>query len=201
MTMTAAMAAALTVLGEALNDPELDVAESLTLLTKHAAAAVPSYRGLTVVVPQSDPSLTVTTLADDTTNAAHIRTSLQLSLPGVTEPRSTSAVAIILYAGSPGAFVDLAADMAWLTARPLDDFALDQHLTFATRPRSEQDHHASSAINQAVGVLIGRGYTPQQADGELDTQAANSQIGRPEVARRILAAIPPGGDDGCLDLP
>jgi len=36
-----------------------------------------------------------------------------------------AAVALILYARSPGAFVDLAADVARLTGRPLTDFPLD----------------------------------------------------------------------------
>jgi hypothetical protein len=105
------------------------------------------------------------------------------------------AVALILYAGSPGAFVDLAADLAWLTARSLSDFILDQHLTPAAGSLQEGQLRAASAINQALGVLIGRGYTPQQAHGELDTQAAHAGTDRHTAACHILAKINTGDDD------
>jgi hypothetical protein len=192
VTITAAMAAALTLLTEALDDPNTDIAHSLRLLTHCAAAAVPSYYGLSVVVPQSDPPLDYTTLADGA-DAGDIRTSLQFSLPGRADPRNSSEVAMTLYAGSPGAFVDLAADLAWLTGRPPSDFVLDQHRPFSAGSLLEGQPHAASAINQAIGVLIGRGNTPQQADWELDVQAANNRTDRPSAARQILAKIT--GDD------
>jgi hypothetical protein len=98
-------------------------------------------------------------------------------------------VSVILFAESPGAFVDLAADLAWLTARPPTEFVLDQHLTAAAQPTSERQLREASAINQAIGTLIGRGYTPQQASAELNTQAASSSTDRHTAARRILATI------------
>lgn len=199
MTLTTAIAASLTVLTEALDDPATDIAHTLQLLALDAAAAIESYCGLSVVVPQSDPPLTVTMLADGAV-ADHIRTSLQFHLPGRDEPKMTSAVVIIVYAGSPGAFVDLAADLAWLTARPPSDFVLDEHVALALRPTPEGQLHAAAAINQAIGVLIGRGYTPQQADWQLDTQAANGRTDRYAAARHILAKIHPGDDDGHFDM-
>ena len=54
------MAAALAILTAALDDPGTDVAHSLHQLTLDAAAAIPTYLGLSVVVPHSDPPLTVT---------------------------------------------------------------------------------------------------------------------------------------------
>jgi hypothetical protein len=89
VTMTAAIAAALTVLTEALDDPDTDtdIAHSLRLLTLDAATAVASYRGLS--------------------------------------------------------------------------------------------------------ALIGRGYTPQQADWQLDVQAANNRTDRHAAALHILAKSPP----------
>ena len=135
VTITAAMAAALAILTEALDEPGTDIAHSLHRLTLDAAAAIPSYLGLSVVVSHSDPPFTVTTLADGAV-AGDICTSLHLRLPGIGgRPRTSLAVAIILYARTPGTFVDLAADLAWLTARPLSDFILDQHLTVAAGPQ------------------------------------------------------------------
>ena len=46
------MAASLNILTAALDDPGADVAHSLHQLTLQAAAAIPTYLGLSVVVPQ-----------------------------------------------------------------------------------------------------------------------------------------------------
>ena len=105
------MAAALAILTEALDEPGTDIAHSLHRLTLDAAAAVTSYLGLSVVVSHSDSPFTVTALAEGAL-ASDIRTSLHLSLLGPNDPQNSPAVAIILYAGSPGAFVDLAADLS-----------------------------------------------------------------------------------------
>jgi hypothetical protein len=188
------MAAALAILTEALDEPGTDIALSLHRLTLDAATAVASYLGLSVVVSHSDSPFTVTALADGAL-AGDIRTSLHLTLPGPSDPQNSPAVAIVLYAGSPGAFVDLAADLAWLTARSLSEFILDRHLTLAAGPLPEGHLRAASAINQALGVLIGRGYTPQQAHRELDTQAAHAGTDRHTAACRVLAKINTGDDD------
>lgn len=198
VTITAAMAAGLKTLTAALDDPDTDIAHSLRLLGLDAEAAVPSYRGLSVLVPRSDPPFTVTALAEGAV-VGDIRTSLQLNLPGRGDRKGMLAVAITLYAGSPGAFVDLAADLVWLTGRPASDFVLDQHLTPAGS-LPDDPLRAASAINQAIGVLIGRGYTPQQADGELDTQATDNRTDRHAAARLILEEITPSGDDGHRDV-
>jgi hypothetical protein len=199
MTMNAAMVAALNVLTEALDDPDTDIAHSLQLLALDAAAAVQSYRGLRVVVPQGDSPLTVMVMADGAA-ADDIRTSLHFRLPGRDDLGESSAVMIILYAGHPGAFVDLAADLAWLTKRSPSGFVLDQHVTSATETVPEGQLHTASAINQAIGVLIGRGYTPQQADWQLEVHAADNDTDRHTAARQLLAKIPTGGDDGHFDV-
>ena len=125
--------------------------------------------------------------------AGDIATSLRLTLPGIGDGWAPPAVALILYAKSPGAFVDLAADLAWLTARPLGDFVLDQDLTIPAGSDSGAQLSAASVINQAIGVLIGLGYTTQQADWRLDTQAAHAGTDRYAAAELILA-MRTGGD-------
>jgi hypothetical protein len=200
MTSTAAMAAALANLTEALDDTDLDIAHSLRLLSLATAAAVPSYRGLSVVVPQSDPPLMFTMLIDGAV-AADIGTSLRLQWQGRrTVPRS-STVAIVLYAAAPGAFVDLAADVVWLTALPSRDIVLDEHFGLPAKPGFNGSLAAASAINQAIGVLIGRGYTPQQAGWHLDVQAAHHRTDRHSAARLILSKIETGSDDEHFHMP
>ena len=49
---------------------------------------------------------------------------------------------------------------------PTSDFVLDQHLTVAAVPLPTGQLRAASDINQAIGVLIGDGYSLRQADWE-----------------------------------
>jgi hypothetical protein len=198
MAITAATVAALTLLTEALDDTDADIGRSLQLVSLYAEAAVPSYRGLSIYVAQSNPPLYILAMTDRIVTG-DARTSLQFTLSGRGEHGSLPPVSLILFADSAGAFVDLAADLAWLTARPLTDFALDQHLTIPAGSLTAGQLRADSAINQAIGVLIGRGYTPQQADWELDTQAGHAGTDRLVAARLILGRLTHGGDDQDLD--
>jgi hypothetical protein len=46
-----------------------------------------------------------------------------------------------------------------------------------------------SVINQAIGALIGRGYTPEQAEVHLTAEGAAAGISRHAVGLRILAGL------------
>jgi len=175
--IAATLAVDLGILTEALDEPGADVANSLRQLTINATAAVPTFLGLSVTVDGSDPPFAFTTIVDGV-GTGEIRTSLRLALPGVV---------VVLYAGSPGTFVDLAADLAWLTARPPSDFVLDQHLLAPAERVSATGLFEVSVINQAIGALIGRGHTPEQAERHLTAEAADAGISRHTVGLRILA--------------
>lgn len=187
MKIGAALAADLGILTAALDEPGADVLHSLHQLRADAQAAVPTYLGLSVTVDGSDPLFTFTIVEDGA--ADDVRTSLRLTLPGVSDGRASPSVALTLYAGTPGTFVDLTADLAWLTGRPPSDFALDQHLSVPTGSDAGTYLRAASVINQAIGVLIGRGYTPGQAHQELDTQADNAGTDRHTTAQFILDTL------------
>ena len=186
MNITTGLATDLRRLTAALDEPGADIAHSLHKMAADTQAAVRSYLGLNVSVSRSDPLFTFTCLNDGVV-AGDIATSLRLTLPRIGDSWAPPAVALTLYAGSPGAFVDLAADLAWLTARPLSDFVLDQHVTIPAGSDSGAQLSAASVINQAIGVLIGFGHTPQQADRRLDIQAAHAGTGRYAAAQLILA--------------
>jgi hypothetical protein len=96
---------------------------------------------------------------------------------------------VILYAATPGAFVDLAADLSWLAGLELDEFALDQHLNLPVDPETAGVGQAASLINQAIGVLVARGRTLGAASDELDARAADAGHGRYETATAILASV------------
>jgi hypothetical protein len=188
MKISAALAADLGILTAALDEPGADVLHSLHQLGIDAQAAVPSYLGLSMTFDGSDPPFTFTTLEYGT--ADNVRTtSLRLTLPGVGDGWASPSVDLILYAGTPGTFVDLAADLAWLTGRPPSDFALDQHRSVPAGSDAGTSLRAASVINQAIGVLIGRGYTPRQAHSKLDTQADGAGTDRYTTAQFILDTL------------
>jgi hypothetical protein len=188
MEIGAALAADLGILTAALDEPGADVLHSLHRLELDAQAAVPTYLGLSVIADGSDPPFTFTTLEDGT--ADNVRTSLRLTLLArVGDGRAAPSVALILYAETPGTFVDLTADLAWLTGRPLSDFALDRHLSVPAGSDAGTSLRAASVINQAIGVLIGRGYTPRQAHSKLDTQADGAGTDRYTSAQFILDTL------------
>jgi hypothetical protein len=187
MKIGAALAADLGILTATLDEPGADVLHTLHQLGVDAQAAVPSYLGLSVTANGSDPPFTFTTVEDGA--ADDVRTSLRLTLPGVGDGRASPSVALTLYAGTPGTFVDLTADLAWLTGRPPGDFVLDQHLSSPARPDTGTYLRTTSVINQAIGVLIGRGHTPEQAHRELDTQADGGGTDRHTPAQFILDTL------------
>jgi hypothetical protein len=186
MKIGAALAADLGMLTAALDDPHADVLQSLHRLGVDAQAVVSTYLGLSVIIDGSDPPFTFTTLED---SADDVRTSLRLTLPGVGDGRASPSIALILYAGTPGTFVDLTADLAWLTGRPPSDFALDQHLGVPAGSDAAGYLCAASVINQAIGVLIGRGFTPQEAHSKLDVQADGADTDRHIAAQFILDTL------------
>ncbi len=187
MEIGAALAADLGILTAALDEPGADVLHSLQQLGVDAQAAVPTFLGLSVTVDGSDPPFTFTNLEDGA--ADDVRTSVRLTLPGVGGDRASPSVALTLYAGTPGTFVDLTADLAWLTGRPLSDFVLDQHLSVPDRSDTGICLRAASVINQAIGVLIGRGHMPGQAHRELDIRADSAGTDRHTTAQFILDTL------------
>jgi hypothetical protein len=98
-------------------------------------------------------------------------------------------VVLVLYAGSPGTFVDLAADLAWLTAQPPSDFVIDQHLPAPAEWDAATSLFEATVINQAIGALIGQGHTPEQAKRHLTAEGADAGISRHAVGLRVLAGL------------
>ncbi|HZC74318.1 MAG TPA: hypothetical protein VE442_26775 [Jatrophihabitans sp.] len=184
MEITAALAADLALLTQALDEPSADIAATLRQLGSDARVALRSYLGLTVTMGDPGRERRFTTM-EELAAPIKVRASLMMSLVAdATGPR----IGVILYAASPGAFVDLAADLSWLTGLELHQFALDQHLSPAgTDPGGIAQ--ATSLINQAIGVLIGRGRTPAQASGELDALADEAGITRDDAARSVLRGV------------
>ncbi len=187
MKVTAALAADLDILTAALDEPGAVVAHSLRQLAADATAAVPTFLGLSVSVARCDPPFTFTAFVE-AAGAGDVRTSLRLALSGGDDV-GLLAVVLVLYAGRPGAFVDLTADLAWLTAQPPSDFVLDQHLPTLADRCSTTGLFEVSVINQAIGVLIGQGCTPEQAERHLTAEGADAGLSRHAVGLHILVGL------------
>ena len=184
MEINAALAAQLAILTEALDDPTVDIAESLLHLAASVRTAVASYLGLMVIIDGADPLVVLTAFADGV-EKADVRTSL-LQVVASDGQGLAPRLSLILFAAVPGAFVDLAADLCWMTGRPLSDAILDRHLSVLVDGHAGDTLQKASVINQALGVLIGLGYTPGQADVELDTRAAKVGTDRHQAATLVL---------------
>jgi hypothetical protein len=109
-----------------------------------------------------------------------------------------AATRIVFYAGTPGAFVDLAADLAFAlrganTSERADDSALAILLDEDPPPRTRGFSLAGltemSTIDRAVGVLIGRGHHPDHVYATLRRAAARASMEPHVWAAQLLSRM------------
>jgi hypothetical protein len=174
-------------LTDALDEDGTDLQAVLSVLIDDLMTAVPSFLGLTMhIQPNGTDSDGLTLDLLPPTSAARVETSLLMPLHvlGVSRPCSL----VVFYAAQPGAFVDLAADTRHLYG--LDgQVVLDQHLPTAGStavPTEVFGHTGTTAINRAIGVLIERGNTPEQARDLLHRHADQHGIPLQVVAQKLL---------------
>lgn len=189
MELSAGLAADLARLTNALDDPATDLADLVSSVHDAFVVAVPSALGLAFTIRASPAAVTVSTLDGAATAVA---TSLQVPLGAWTDLEPGSAV--VFYAATAGALVDLAADLGWLLNLHAD-VVLDGHLP--AQPREVISGLAElSVIQQALGVLIDRGMTPQAGRDELEHLARESDATVHAVAALVIrdcpSADPPG---------
>ena len=187
MEISAALAADLGLLTDALNDPDIDIIAVLRLMARDLKSAVDSFAGLSLSVLSGDQLMSFTAM-ERGSGLATVVSSMRLPLAVLPGADGTGDGSLILYAGRAGAFVDLAADLSWLTGHELGRFTLDQHLHLPPNDGAGRGLREASAINQAIGVLIGRGFTPEEAARELAARAAAAGSTRYAIAETLLAA-------------
>ncbi|SNQ50842.1 conserved hypothetical protein [Frankia canadensis] len=194
MDISTALAAYLAALTESLDEPGADISQTLRQLAADAKLAVRSYLGLSAILSFGGRRTNFTAL-EERVEPDDIRASLRISLPphvfGSGDPAATAF--LILFAATPGAFLDLATDLSWLT-RDVDGlgssaFVLDEDLAVPHDPAAPGGLKALSTIDQAIGVLIGQGNTPEQAHQHLEQLAADTRIDLPTAARTILGEL------------
>lgn len=190
MNIPPELAGDLLLLSEVLDGDHPDIGASLSSLASAASLAAPSYLGLSVLVTNpGDAPLRLTTLQDGD-DRGPFQTSLRFALSaGAPSPQGAIAgIELTLYATQPGAFVDLAADLAWLTGRPHQDFGLDDDLV-GPQDGTHISLTAWSTVNQARGLLMGGGLTVGEADAELDARARSEGTSRHRAAADLLEGL------------
>jgi hypothetical protein len=191
VAINAGLTAELAILSQALDDSEDSIARSVLRLAAEISAAVQSYLGLTVTIMPSASQISFTMLQDGG-QPAGVRSSVRIALPSADpgEGDVGPAIALTFYAATPGAFVDLAADLAWLNRGNPTQITLDQHLTVAAGVPTATPS-AVSLINQAIGMLIGRGHSPEQARQRLSRPSASGVVDHLDAAVAVLADLGP----------
>jgi hypothetical protein len=178
---------------------------SLVALMVDLEVAVPSYCGLQLTITQHGFPVVLTTFAAEFEGT--VATSLRLPF-SLLDPVLEIDSQVVFYARTPGAFVDLAADLTYaLRATGTADGApndgheghglrqidshrnsieLDADLPPGTRVSGLSGLADLSTINRAVGVLIADGHHPDDAHDTLRRQAASAGLEPHAWAVRVL---------------
>ena len=189
MDISAALAADLASLTDALDDPDIDLTDLLSQVDRDASLAVGSYLGLSVTLTVNDAPLTLTAF-DPAVDPAHVASSVLVPLPGgPTGPGDSDALRVVFYAATPGAFVDFAADLCFALGLPLTACPIDEHLTPEIPSVGSTDLAQLTLINQAIGVLLERGHTPSTAQAELHRLADLDSGHLHHAAAAVIATI------------
>jgi hypothetical protein len=161
--------------------PALD--DTLGTLIDDIRLVVRSYLGLSMTLRHYGFPVTLTAL-EDRADPDDILASLRLPLTTLADVEIGSV--LDLYAGQPGAFVDFAADLCHALHVPSDQVVLDEHLIPPANESTLTGAGDLSHINQAIGILISHGHTPEEARTELRRRARHNQATVAQVALRLI---------------
>ena len=168
----------------------------LVELGRELKSAVSSCCGvqLTIVTELGLP-ITLTHFDADA-DLSTIDTSLRVSLAALTN--SGAGGHITFYGVRRGAFVDLAADLSFVLESVNADetstspaISLDRHLEPSSRQPSLLGTEEVSIVNRAIGMLIGRGRTPVEAEAELVLGAREAEMPLPAFADHSIRRAQP----------
>jgi len=177
-------------------------AESLHLplskLVADLGVSVRSYRGLQVIIVRNGQPITLTHLLPMEVNGPAM-TSLRVPL-SLLSPDHDAGGSVIFYAGTPGAFVDLAADLGFVLKAAVTtssthgdqieaplDLILDGDLPLSIDASGITGLSELSAINRALGMLIDQGHSADHAREILRRAAAMAGVEAHVYAARMLA--------------
>ena len=182
-----------------------DLSDTLAALTTALRSTATSYRGFQLTLVENQWPVTLTAFDDG--HDAPIGTSLRLPL-GLVSRRVDGESRVVFFAGTPGAFTDLAADLSHAlggisvngrssTADNADHrgtrvdghrkvIELDIDLLPASRTSGLTGLAELTVLNRALGMLIQQGHDIKEAQHVLRREAAAAGVEPHVYAARIL---------------
>ncbi len=171
-----------------LDIPGADLNAILDVLLDDIVEAVPSFLGLRLTVTAGGGSTTIVTLGPH--QATIVKASLLLPLQQFID-EAAPGDGMVLFAAQPGAFISLAnatRELFGLDGQVL----LDRHLPISGDPAIGTDGDTTEdlrLINIAIGVLMDRGYPPEQAHLELTRLAGGFHGSLAAAAQELLDSL------------
>jgi len=181
------------------------LSDTLVALTTALRSTASSYCGFQLIIVENEWPVTLTAFDDG--HDAPIGTSLRLPL-GLVSRMVDGESRVVFFAGTPGAFTDLAADLSHAlggipvngrssTANNADDHGtrvdghrkvieLDIDLLPASRTSGLTGLAELTVLNRALGMLIQQGHDIEQAHQLLRREAAAAGVEPHIHAARIL---------------
>ncbi len=184
-----ALSADLATLSAELGDTSVDLQGLLEDLADRVRATVSCYLGMSATIVVDGHPMTMTVM-DESADPADVASSARLPLTALI---AAEPGCIIFYAAHAGAFVDLAASLNTILGLGQDVLVIDENLVSAHTSAPDSAGLSGladlSAINQACGILIGRGLSPDAARTELLNLALAGAVTEPVAAERLIAEV------------
>jgi hypothetical protein len=200
----AALVAHVQDLTASIGQDDQDLDDALEALTAALHSTASSYCGFQLTMVENHWPITLTAFTDDHT----VRVGTSLGLPLALISRVDGDSRVVFFAGTPGAFTDLAADLSYaLGGIPVDQASpamdgVDQRGTRVDGQRSVIELDADlpplsraseltglaelTVLNRAIGMLVAQGHDIEQAQQVLRRDATAAGVEPHIYASRIL---------------
>ena len=188
-----------------IGQDDRDLSDTLVALTTALRSTATSYCGFQLTIVENQWPVTLTAFTDD--HDVPVRTSLRLPL-GLVSRMVDGESRVVFFAGNPGAFTDLAADLSHaLGGIPVDGRSStannkDHHATHVDGHRRVIELDADlppvsrrsgltglaelTVLNRAIGILVDQGHDIEQAHHVLRRGAAVAGVELLIYAARLL---------------
>ena len=172
----------LAVLTAALDSPGTDLRDALGAFADNLTGEVPSLLGVMVTVVVDGVVVTLNVHAAD---APRPKASLNVPFSALVPDAMDGTM--MFYAADVGAFADLAALVSRSASVSEQVPAAGQRVSLRSGPSPRVRGLAEFCVrNQAIGVLIDQGYTPDEARIELTRRANRDEATLSDTAQLIL---------------
>ncbi|HJV14319.1 MAG TPA: hypothetical protein VJ625_10545 [Propionibacteriaceae bacterium] len=195
MDPPAALLAHLQDLTASIGQDDQDLDDTVATLTAALHSTANTYRGFQLTLVENQWPVTLTAFSDR--HNVSVGTSLRLPLVLVS-PAVDPQSRVVFFAGTPGAFTDLAADLSYaLGGIPVERgrtgvdgqpnvIVLDSDLPLVSPVSGLTGLAELSALYRAIGMLVDQGHDIEQAHQVLQRDAAAARVEAHIYATRIL---------------